>query len=260
MNTKLHISMVEFKRGIRSSAFLSQILLMLFWMVINVLPVLTNAQSLRFSCWQSLLSQATTYEFYFADLVLIISTVSFAWSFLEDCDSHFLRTVYQRISLREYCTAKILAVSAVSFFASSVSILFFVLLSQFLPLAAYDNLSGYENEYLPFVARGQSLLYLLARFLVTGLSCSLAAVVALAISAWIDNLFVVVLFPFILYQFIELILTLMDSRNSIASFLFRRPLNDPTVSLFLTIAGMSVSIAIAGQCFYYGIAKGRENI
>ncbi len=260
MSTLHRATKAEFKRGLRSATFISQIIFVLIWMGMNVLPSLTNEKILHISCWQDLLSHATTNEYYFADLVLILGTVSFSWSFLEDRESNFLRQILQRIQLRDYCLAKILTVSALSFLAAGAAILVFALLLQFLPMASADNLLGFTNEYLPFVARGQSLLYLLSRCMLTGLSCSLAAVVALAISAWINNLFVAVLFPFIFYQFMGLVLSLLNRQNIFELYLFQRPLDDPLASLAMASAGLLIGIALAGLCFYNGVVKERDSI
>lgn len=260
MSTILRVAKAEFRRGLRSASFISQIILLLIWMGMNLLPIMTNEQILHISCWQDLLSHATTNEYYFADLVLLLGTVSFSWSFLEDRESNFLRQVLQRIPLRDYCLAKLLTVSILSFLAAVAAIWVFVLLLQLLPLTSADNLMGFTNEYLPFVAQGQSLLYLLARCILTGLSCSLAAVVALATSAWINNLFVAVLFPFIFYQFLGLVLALSNSQNILELYLFQRPLDDPLASLAMASAGLLIGIALAGLCFYNGVVKERDSI
>ena len=82
--------------------------------------IATNDQMLAVCCWWQLLDRATTDTFNFAELILILGTVSFAWSFREDRAGGFLRPVLQRA--RDSCLAKFLALALLSFLASTVAI------------------------------------------------------------------------------------------------------------------------------------------
>lgn len=258
MNKMLSVKKTECKRGMQSHAFIAQIFLMFFWMILNVLDTVTNANLLPILCWQQLLDRATTDTFLFAELILILGTVSFSWSFREDRSSGFLRSMLQRVRVWDYCIAKFLAVGLLSFLASTSAIVLFVLLSQFLPLASSGQAECLQGNYLSFVADSGSLIYLFARCLVTGLTCSLAAVIALAVSAWFDNLFVVLLAPFMLYQFLGFMLEMIKSKVQISSFLFGQPLTNPDTALLATSGGMLAGMLLAGIYFYLGVATGRD--
>lgn len=258
MKKIVYVARAEFQRGTYALPFAAQIVLTLVWLFMNVLDIVTNEQMLAVCCWRQLLDRATTDTFNFAELILILGTVSFAWSFREDRASGFLRPVLQRVRVRDYCLAKFLAVALLSFLASTVAILVFVLLSQFLPLAPFVPAEYLQGSYLSFAVENGSLVYLIARCLVTGLTCSLAAVIALAASSWVDNLFVVLLAPFILYQFIDITQEMLESKVMVSSFLFGQPLNDPGAALLATSAVMLAGMLLAGIYFYLGVATGRE--
>lgn len=250
-----HIFRAEFRRGIQTPYFLTQILLMLLCMGMNILVDLMGDFSY---CWQMLLSSACTRIEYFAELFLIIGAVSFAWSYNEDRATGFLRPILQRVDVWLYCWAKFLTVAILSFLASTIALILFALLVQLLPLVPPDTTWMREagSNYLSFVGQGQSLSFFLARCLITGLTCSLSAVVSLAVSAWVDNLFVILMAPFLMFHIWERLIELLQVwKLSCYPLLFGQILEDPGASVLRASLILLTAIVIVGESFVFRAGK-----
>lgn len=197
---------VELRRSVCSGTFLLQIGLLFVWMCLNCTEELSSEHGRQGVFVLKLLSTALTNLRVFSHLLLILGTVSYSWSYCSDLSCGFGKEVVRRVGIFPYGISKIAAVAVSSFAATAAAIALFVafaLLKGF----SWDspNAMLYTGAYLRIASDGSSLGYLACRCLVSGATCSLAAIACLCFSAYLRNIYVSMLIPALLYFAAEIL-------------------------------------------------------
>ena len=249
---------VEIQRSMRSKAFLLQLVLLLVWMYLNSFDIFTSEIYMLGFCWQAVLNQATTSQFNFANLLMILGTIGYAWSYCTDHDGGYDGEAVRRVGPVAYGTAKLTATLLSSFCAASLAVLLYALFLQALSLPPSNAtyLWG-ATAYLSLVAEGNSGLYLLFRCLVTGLSCSLAACIALTVSAFVQNLYTTLLSPLLLFLAAETVLALVGAEPRFfgGNVMFFQCFPDDRQSVIWAVCYLSDLILISGLIFVWKLRK-----
>lgn len=135
----------------------------------------------------------------FAFLFVICPAVPYALRYREYRKSHMDEMILQRCSARQYVNA-MFAGTAVSGFAAMVvgTVIFLISIHFLIPTAvlAYDPLESFVYPYMEDAAQsGNWALYFGFFTLLLSIAGVFWAVLALTISAWVDNLYAIFIFP-----------------------------------------------------------------
>ena len=146
-------------------------------------------------------------------------------AFLEDTRDGYLRLAVQRSGLRAYLWAKTIAAALAGFLVMVLSSALFILLLRIgRPVDEYSDILNVadivEGSYAQLVYDRKSWLYLLMNVLQQGISGAFYACMALACSAFIDNIFVVIASPILLAQWSGLIRNLLGNTYSLVDLQF----------------------------------------
>ena len=163
-----------------------------------------------------------------------------------------------------YGFAKVLSVALSAFLAAAVSIGLFVGALFLLGLPeTQPALEGGEG-YLGFAASGHTVGYYLARITITGLSCSLASVFGLMMTAIIRNVFVGLLAPLVgyyLYSVLHAVVSLathslwITQAFRLSGILFYQAFEDPGFSFLWSSVVMLTMTALCAKGFLGRLRK-----
>lgn len=253
---------VDLKRSILSPAFFLTIGLLFAWLAANSLDYLTQ-DYFSFLSYSEVLNRATTNSFNgFAHLLLILAGVPYAWSYCRDKESGFLEQAVERTGIRAYGAARVVAVAVTAFVAAAAAIGVFT--------AAFS--SRFQGEaspgiaYLTLASQGGLALYLPIRIIITGLTASMAAVFGLLVTVYIPNIYMAFLTPLMSYYFYEIVfLTLWKLKLftiprglHLGQVMFAQPLENETVSFFLSAAELFAFTVLFGILFCRKLRKEQE--
>lgn len=192
---------VDLYRSIFTPSFLLTILLFLFWLFFNgIFDVILN-RTIYILGIPYVLNQALTGYYGLGMLTLVISAVPYATSYLTDIRCGFSRYAIKRIGLHTYALSRIISVAASAFLAFCIAGNIFLI--GLCMTGAQHTVPGegkyLSGDYLDIVTQFGPIQYYFVRFTISGLTCSMAAVFSLFISALIPNLYVVLLSPLVAY-------------------------------------------------------------
>lgn len=246
---------VELRRSVCSKTFLLQLGLTLLWMYLNCLEELSSDHGAQGMFVLKLLNTALTNIGYFSHLLLVLGTVSYSWSYCTDLSCGYGKEAVRRAGVRSYGVSKVIAAAVSSFGATVAAIPLFVV---FLLLRGFPwnspNPMLYTGSYLSLAADGSVFGYLVCRCLVTGLSCSFAAVCSLCASAYIRNMYVSMLIPALLYFVLEILVRAGKFSLMTVMFIQAFP-NEPLRSLGWAILYLTALILIFGSVFFFRMKK-----
>ena len=255
---------VDLRRSLLSGAFFLTVALMLAWMCFNSAHYLFNPAMWSQISAPKMLFIATCTSLGLAPLLFAIATVPYAWSFLQDRESGFENQAVERVGFWAYGFAKVLSVALSAFLAAAVSIGLFVGALFLLGLPeTQPALEGGEG-YLGFAASGHTVRYYLARITITGLSCSLASVFGLMMTAIIRNVFVGLLAPLVgyyLYSVLHAVVSLathslwITQAFRLSGILFYQAFEDPGFSFLWSSVVMLTMTALCAKGFLGRLRK-----
>lgn len=255
MRNTLSVLKVEMRRSVCSKMFLLQLGLTFIWMLLNCLEQLSSEHGAQGIFVFTLLNTALTNSLNLSYLILILGTVCFSWSYCSDLTCGYGKEVVRRSGIRAYGVAKIIAVAVSSFAAAVAAIPLFIVFALLCGFSwTSPNAMLYTGAYLNIATEGYVLGYLMCRCLVTGMSCSLAAVVSLCASAYIKNMYVSMLIPSLLFFLFEIFVR--ASKFSLMTVMFGQAFpEDPVASLVWAVLYLTVLILIFGIAFLFRIKK-----
>ena len=203
---------VDLHRAVFSRAFLLTVLLLMGWLFFNLLFYTENVWTRVDIVTQ--LNSATSGAFGLAELLLAIATVPYAWSYVQDRNSGFEAQALQRVGFRAYGFSKILSVGLSAFLAAITSIALFlgILYARGLNVLPSHPLS--ESGYIWIIPNGGVFLYYLVHAVVTGLGAAMAAVVALAVSTMVPNVYVALMSPLLWYYIYQVLCSIFFLSNA----------------------------------------------
>lgn len=266
---------VDLHRSVISSSFALTVMILILWLAMNSAQYLTSETFLRFCLPESIVNYATTSASTFSSLVLVIAAIPYAWSYCQDKDSGFLIQAEQRIGLRIYGLSRVFSVAVSAFLAAVLAMGLFTVFvhTQFRGEESRESLAN-TLAYMTLVAEGNTGLYYLIRFTVTGLTCSMGAVLGLMITAYFPSVYLAYLMPLMAYYFWEIagpwaefgwyhlvrdILCLSEKPNtgwlSAVNVLFWQPLPDDIPAFFLAAGELLALITLFGFLFCRKLRK-----
>lgn len=249
---------VDLRRSVLSGAFLLTVALMIAWMCFNSAHYLFNPDRWSQVSAPKMLFNATCTSLGLAPLLFAIATVPYAWSFLQDRESGFENQAVERVGFWAYGFSKILSVALSAFLAAAVAIGLFAVALSLLGLPETHHSAEGEGGYLAFAASGHAVGYYLARITVTGLSCSLASVFSLMMTAIIPNVFVGLLAPLVgyyLYTVLHMVLSFIPHARWIYQafwlngILFNQTFDSPGFSLLWSTVVLMTMTALCAKGF-----------
>ena len=255
---------VDLRRALVSGRFLLTVGLLLLWQLFNCSGTLLSANEWTKSSAVYAFNFAISNQEVLADLLLPLAALPYAWSFLQDRESGFENQAVERVGFWAYGFAKVLSVALSAFLAAAVSIGLFVGALFLLGLPeTQPALEGGEG-YLGFAASGHTVGYYLARITITGLSCSLASVFGLMMTAIIRNVFVGLLAPLVgyyLYSVLHAVVSLathslwITQAFRLSGILFYQAFEDPGFSFLWSSVVMLTMTALCAKGFLGRLRK-----
>lgn len=140
-------------------------------------------------------------------LIFPIAALPFASSFCSDWDNKYIRPTVVRASIKQYSLSKVIAVFISSALVVMIGTGIFMFITTFLlsnPEPSPAQLENYANSasFGQFVVRGQYFLYIAVHSFIESFYFAFYAVVALAISTLIPNIFVTLAAPLIAHYLV----------------------------------------------------------
>lgn len=194
---------VDLQRGILSTHFVLMALLMFAYLFVNCCFDLFLQNSLQeFGIAYVFMSSVDT-PFGLDNLHLVIATAVFSDSYLIDRNSGFVRYAKERVGSTAYLLARVISVALTAFVAFAVANL--VLLASLCIAGSAHNPRGMEGEYLELAMGEWPWAFYAVRIFLNGLKCSLAAVLALCVSTFLPNIYVLLVAPMLAYEVYNLV-------------------------------------------------------
>lgn len=134
----------------------------------------------------------------------LLATIIFSDSYLQEKESGFTKFIYTRMPLKKYVSIKVIVNSISSALvagASSLFMLIFLVVSVGIrnpQIASYTNNINGPLSYL-LDSRDTRLIYALIIILLFSIAYMVTATLALGISAWVKNRYLVLITPFFYY-------------------------------------------------------------
>lgn len=138
------------------------------------------------------------------DLIISLSVLPSAMSFVEDLHSNFIRSLIVREGIIKYSLSKIISAILSSTAAVFISLsLFIILLSFKIPLVIKGvNNYNFYVEYTAFgqlIDAGHYIIYFFMQILLVAIVCSIFSLVALVVTTYIPNKFLGIAAPIIVF-------------------------------------------------------------
>lgn len=143
---------------------------------------------------------------WFRNLIFILAAVPFACSYCRDVSGHFREAVLCRVDVEQYAWSKVLCNAAVSFLVTFTGFMMSAAVFRiFFSFSYYEkfgeiNASGIYGELL---SGTYPVLFVLIRVVLFSCGAMLWSTVALMVSAWKSDVFVVVSVPYLASYLVE---------------------------------------------------------
>lgn len=199
---------VDLQRAVLSTRFLLTVVLMLAWLLVNGATNIYIYNFLYAFGIAYTFDQAMTGGVGLGMIILSIATVPFSTSYLTDRESGFGYHIIKRVGFGAYSFARVIAVGLSAFLAmvTAAGIFLVGLCLSGAPHAYPVDVYHLNGVYYELTVTGQTWLYYLIRFIISGLTAAVAAVFALFSSSLIPNTYVALLSPLVGYYAFENIL------------------------------------------------------
>ncbi len=251
-NSFLRALRIDLRRSISSGSFCITVLLLIIWLIINCSDVLFHKGFRMLTSLPEMLNVATIDQINIAYLLFAIAPFCYAWSYYTDCACSFAIQAIERVGVENYALSKVISTAVSAFLAAIAAMSIFSLFLCILHLPYPDkDIVANKVAYLQIVADGKIWLYLLVRFIITGLTCSFAAVFSLTVSSFLPNRYVAILSPLMFYYFTETLLDILAAGTSFRlSFnAFYQVINDSYLSAIWTVGYFLLLILLSGWIF-----------
>lgn len=248
---------VDLHRAIFSRAFLLTVLLLMGWLFFNLIFYTGSMWSSTDIVTQ--LRGATSGACGLAELLLAIATVPYAWSYVQDRDSGFEAQAVQRMGFRAYGFSKILSVGLSAFLSAAAAIALFLGILYARGLDVLPSHSLGDSKYFLIIPNGGVFLYYLVRIIVTGLGAAMAAVVALAVSAVVPNVYVALMAPLLWYYICQVICFtfIQNAAFDPTVILFEQYFTNPWLNFLWVCVLLLTVTALFGRFFLWRLRKER---
>ena len=254
----------ELHRGIFSSRFLFSVGLMLLWLFFSAAEASGSYEGAVFSGIPVLIRLAITGHFSTGPVLLAISTIPYAYSYLMESECGFQKQAVTRVGYQIYGTCKCVATFLSAFLMGAIALMMFIIISSAIGIPHTVRYDEVRYTYAAFVVTMGHGWYYASKLLHVGLVCGQAAVFSLMAMAWIPNSYVGFLSPLIGYYLYECILSLI-SRAITNPFLWRlvsanallagSAADNPAFNYIWTTSLLSIMALFFGTCFMIRIEK-----
>ena len=199
-----------------------------------------------------------------------VAAIVYSTSFYVDWHTRYHRMMLTRGERRSYIVSKLIVCQLASFVAVFLGMAVFIgFLCVRFPLADYakggDVIAWAESSFGQLLLDGKPYLFMLAQCLMRGLGAALWGTAALAVSAFIQNRFVILLSPIILYYVWEYIDAYL-ARTLFPGYRGVRYLElgitnylSPIDALFHTAGVLILMLAIWSGVFAFGSGRRLQN-
>ena len=258
---------LELRRAICSTRFLLGVSMLLACIIINAVETAKNYNNAVFIGVTGLIRLGLNGEYSTGPVLLAISTIPYAFSYLTEKDCGFAQQAKERIGATTYGVCKAVATAVSAFLMSVVALGIYIgILSAIGIPHAITRPLEVQNTYAQVaVTMGPGWYYVIEASHV-GLVCSQAALFSLMVMSYVPNTYVGFLSPLIGFYMMECIQMILS--NWISSPLwslvtprrlfFQQPSQDPLFSYIWTVAMLIFMGTFFGVSFF--IQQGKEHI
>lgn len=187
----------------------------------------------------------------------LLSTIIFSDSYLLEKETGFIKFIYLRISTKRYVFIKSIVnaiVSALVGILSSFTMLIFLICTYGIRVTNKLNIEGPFS----YLLNSNRLKYAFILVAITGLSYMVFSTLALGISAWIKNRYLVLILPFFYYIFCGTILDVPIISNFF-NFNFSRIYSLNSAISLAHVFIYSILLLLLGETlFYIGVVLKNE--
>lgn len=256
MNALFRTLKVDLRRSLLSGSFVLTAALLFFMQLLEFFPQYVF-QGATLHCWQYELALA--HHEGIPSMILFLGTICYSWSYCLDNDSGFFVQAVRRVGVGVYCTGKIISVAISAFLAGILADGLFTILLVLLPLenTVPDFMSQFST-YMALAHSGKTGLFLLLRYVHTGMVCAMVASMSLATSTLVKNAYVIIFLPYLLYELFNLITTVWGlPGKEISLVIFGHRYGDQVKSFWYMFCVMISLICVFGLLFYGRVKKRR---
>lgn len=254
---------MEFLRAVCSARFLLGVAMMLVWILLNASEAVKTYEHAVFAGVAQLIRLGFDGHTSTGPVLLAISTLPYAFSYLTEKECGFQQQAVGRIGVLTYGTCKLLATFFSAFFMGVTALWVFIGVLSAIGIPHTVRYEEVKNTYAILAETLGPGWYYLAKSLLVGLMCGQAALFSLMVMSWIPNVYVGFLSPLIGYYMAECIFSLLTrvvsspfwSLVSPMQLFFGQPLADVGFSYLWTILVLVVLAVCLSICFLLQLGK-----
>lgn len=244
---------MEFRRAVYSARFLLGVAMMLVWILLNATEAVKTYEHAVFAGVTQLIRLGLDGHTSTGPVLLAISTLPYAFSYLTEKECGFQQQAVGRIGVLTYGICKLLATFFSAFFMGVTALWIFIGVLSALGVPHSVRYEEVKNTYAILAETMGPGWYYLAKSLLVGLMCGQAALFSLMVMSLIPNTYVGFLSPLIGYYMAECIFGLLTRTGSSPfwglispmQLFFGQPIADAGFSYFWTVL-MLVALTV---CF-----------
>lgn len=200
---------LELRRAVCSMRFLLGIFIILVWALFNVAEAVKTYDHAVFAGVIQLIRLGLEGHESTGPVLLAISTIPYAFSYLTEKECGFQQQAIERIGIMPYGVCKAVAVFISAFLMGATALGIFIAVLSAIGIPPAIRYEEVENTYAILAATMGPGWYYVVKAFHTGLVCGQAALFSLMIMSWIPNAYVGFLSPLIGYYMADCILSLL---------------------------------------------------
>lgn len=239
--------------------------------VVSVLPKthgITGLSNIEYpwsvfnSCMPLDMTGYMTEIFYYA--IVLIATLPFGMSYYTDLRGGYIKNIYTRMNAKGYLFGKYIAV----FLSAGTICVIPLILNTLLTMAALPALCPQVGT-MQFPIRSSAMLcqlyytypfaYLGIYFIIDFVVIGLFACMALTVSKWVYNRYLVLFTPFILFFLMQTVFTYTEIPQAAPWFLLL-PIQPHWQKPYIVIAEILILFIISFSTFYFGGGKKHDTL
>lgn len=250
MRSLLSALKVDLHRSLLTYSFLLTVALLFFMQLLEFFPQYIF-QGATLHCWQYELALA--HREGIPSMILFLGTICYSWSYCLDKDSGFYVQAARRVGVGAYCASRIVATALSAFLAGVLADGLFTLLLLALRLdSTIPSYMANSSTYMALASSGQTGLFLLLRYVHTGMVCATVAVMGLSASTFIKNTYVIIFLPYLVYELFSLVTTVWDLPGAgIVDVIFGHRYPDQMQSFWYMLRVLLLLIVFFSIIFYW---------
>lgn len=190
----------------------------------------------------------------FIMLIALISTMAIADSYKEDIDSGVIKNIYYRTKRKNYLISKFLCNYILSFSVITIPLMVhLIVLKLFIPSIRYNTMfsaSIYNEVATTFNQNGYMTIYILLMIMIISLIGATFSSIALAVSTFIKNKYIVTIIPFAISIVITVMSEIIPTIREYVPFGWITPVGSGNIVYAIIFI---ISISIIAFISYYNL-------